>query len=510
MESSRSVKSALNMLTGFASKGLTYITRFVLRTVFIYTLSTEYLGVSSVFSGILTLLSLTDLGFSIALPFSLYKPLAEKDTDRINTIMRYYAKVYICLGCVVVGLGLALVPLLPYLIEETSISNITEIYILYVLQTAVSYFFIYRKTLIVADQKSYIVTSIDCIGQLITCAVQVVVLLVFKSFEGYLLAGIFGILGSNIAISRKCTQLYPYLKEKTNNRLKKEERRDMTKSIGALAVYKIAIAVESSISSILVARILGLQVAGIWSNYQLISFSLMGVLQIGLNSLTASIGNLINDADNAYTYKMYRILNGVSFWVYGVVSVCFVNLLQPFIRDIWLDKTFLLDDFAAIMMVLSFYVCGTQDMNGNFRNAYGLFWEGRYRPVIMVILQIVLGALFTYFWGIAGLYIGIAVSRLLSVGILDPYIVHKYGLHKNPTRYYLMYMLYLVLAVMTGTVLYFAYSWIPANSLVMWGLKGIVLFVSANLIYFVVCYKTDTCVYIRAKARNILTKAKRK
>ena len=149
-------------------------------------------------------------------------------------------------------------------------------------------------------------------------------------------------------------------------------------------------------------------------------------------------------------------------------------------------------------------------MNGNFRNAYGLFWEGRYRPVLMVVLQIVLGAVFTHAWGIAGLYAGIALSRMLSVGILDPYIVHKYGLHKKPARYYVEYMQYLFVALITGMGLHYAYSWIPANSLVMWILKGVILFVSANLIYFVVFYKTDTCAYIRAKTRAILTKAKRK
>lgn len=506
MKTGRTEKSLLNMATGLISKGMTYIIRFVLRTVFIYTLTSEYLGVSSVFSSILTLLSLTDLGFSIALPFSLYKPLAENDTKRVNMIMRYYSKIYLCVGGAVLVIGLGLTPFLPLLIAETTIDNITLIYVLYVLQTAASYLFIYRKTLITADQKSYVVTTIDCICQIITCTAQIIVLVVFKSFIGYLIISIAGTILTNLVISQKCLKYYPYLKEPCHEKLSKNEKRLMTKRIGSLAVYKIAIAVETSISSVIITKFMGLSVAGIWSNYVLVITSVSGILQIVLNSLTASIGNLISEANNEKIYKIYRTLNYISYWAYGVVSICIYVLIQSFVGDIWIDNTYLISDFDAALMVLSAYICGTQNMNGNFRDAYGLFWEGRYRPIIMIALQIGLSTLFASWLGIAGVYIGIILSRLLSVGIIDPIIVHKYGLHKNCFGYYKDYFGQLILAVAVAVGFKFVFSFIPSTSILMWVIKGVVVFLASNLIYLMIFIKSDSVIFMKEKASSVIEK----
>lgn len=503
MNQGRTEKSLLNMTTGLISKGMTYLIRFILRTVFIYTLTSEYLGVSSVFSSILTLLSLTDLGFGIALPFSLYKPLAEKDTKRVNMIMRYYSKIYLCVGSAVLIIGLGLTPFLPFLIGETTIENISLIYVLYVIQTAASYLFIYRKTLITADQKSFIVTSIDCICQIITCIVQIIVLVAFKSFLGYLIVSIAGVVMTNIVISSKCLKYYPYLKEPCDEKLSREEKQLMSKRIGSLAIYKIAVAVETSISSVIITKFLGLSIAGIWSNYVLIITSVSGILQIVLNSLTASIGNLINDANNDKVYRVYRTLNCISYWAYGVVAICMYVLIQSFVGDIWIDKTFLISDFDAAMMILSAYICGTQNMNGNFRDAYGLFWEGRYRPIVMIVLQISLSILFVQLWGIGGLYIGIIVSRILSVGTIDPIVVHKYGLHRKSWGYYRDYYLNVGVVVLIAVVLKYAFAFIPSTSLVLWIVKGAIVFIAANILYLLLFFRSDSVLFMKEKVLSI-------
>ena len=112
---SRTKNSVINIITGAGGQTFTLFLRFVTRTVFIHTLGKEYLGIDGLFSNILTMLTLTELGFDTALNFKLYKPLAERDDKRVRIILVFYRQIYSIIGVVIFALGILVIPLLPVL-----------------------------------------------------------------------------------------------------------------------------------------------------------------------------------------------------------------------------------------------------------------------------------------------------------------------------------------------------------------------------------------------------------
>ena len=210
VKDSRTAKSMINVITTVLNNVLIMVAKFFVRTVFIYYFTSEYLGLNGLFSSILSMLSLADLGFGIALPYSLYEPLAQKDEKKIKAIMNYFSKVYKVVGLSIIFVGTALIPFLPLIIKEMpNIPNLTLIYMLYVINSATSYFFIYKKTLIVADQKGYRVKLIESMSVILTSILQIIIIAISKNYVLYLLVAILMIILQNYYVSFLANKWYP-------------------------------------------------------------------------------------------------------------------------------------------------------------------------------------------------------------------------------------------------------------------------------------------------------------
>ena len=156
---SRTAKTVLNTVSGILNRFCNTILSFVLRTVFIYTLGIQYTGVSSVFTDILTMLSLSELGISTAIATALYKPLHDKDNSKIRKLMKFYKNAYRYIAIFIFIVGILLLPFLKYLITDIPDikENIYLIFIFYMMKTSISYLFVYKSTILNADQKQYVV-----------------------------------------------------------------------------------------------------------------------------------------------------------------------------------------------------------------------------------------------------------------------------------------------------------------------------------------------------------------
>lgn len=493
---SRVRNSLKNIVMNFFNRGIFLIIKFLLRTVFIYTLSAEYLGISGLFTNILTLLSFADLGFGLALPYSLYKPLKEKDHIKIIQLMDFYSRIYMVVGFLIFGIGLLLIPFLDIIVGKQGIPNLIIIYILFVINSSASYLFIYKRTLITADQKDYLVAAIDTIGQVIVALCQCIVLFIFKNYIVYLVVQIIGTIVINLAISQKCDSIYPYIKNKPLHRLSKNEIGKTSKDVYALMLYKIANAVETGTDNIIATQIVGIVTVGLLSNYTLIIQSFGSTLMMLFASFTASIGNMIVSENRDRVYDVYRALNFVSFWFYGVISVCLLVLIQPFIESIWLDQSYLLDYSVVFILILNFYIGGTQNMNSSYRNAYGLFWQCRYRPILMVLTNICSSIILAIEFGLIGVFIGTTISRIFTVGIIDPYIVHKYGLKKNVVTYHKDYLKYFISVIGAYLVCECTLSWLNPSNIGLWLIKGVSVFIISNICFI--------CLYCRTEQFNYL------
>lgn len=501
---SRTENSIINSAMSIVTQVLTVVLNFAVKTVFIKMLSDEYLGVNGLFTNIITMLSLADLGIGIAIPYSLYKPLAKKDEHKINVLMNFYKKVYTIIGIAVLLIGLSLTPFLGLIIKDIpkNVPHLSLIYILFVIHSASSYFFVYKKFLIDSDQKGYITSRIIFTFSTLLSIIQIILLVTTKNYILFLLSSIILVIIQNIYISSKANKLYPFIKNKTDEKLEKEDMEGIKKNVSSLFIYKVGTVIMNGTDNIIISKFIGLIIVGFYSNYVLIINSITTVLNQIFNAITSSIGNLVVTTNKKRSKEVYDNLNFANFWLYALFGVCIIVLINPFI-NIWIGKKYVMGFSIVFLLVLNFYVLGMQSVTNSFRNAYGLFWIAKYRPIIMVIINIVISVVLVQFIGIEGVLIGTLISRLLTTAWLDPYIVHKYGFEISPKSYYVDYLKYLVIFIAISIILNYFVSMIAINNIFMLILIAILVVISVNVILVLLFFKTSEFNYFYDKIKKI-------
>ena len=502
---SRTKNSIRNSSVSIITQVLTIGMDFFVKTIFIYILGRVYLGINGLFSNIITLLSLADLGIGVAIPYSLYKPLAEKDTKKIQVLMKYYKKVYNVIGCVVLFIGLSLTPFLPLIIKDMpDIKGIYLIYDLFVIHSALTYFFIYKKFLIDSDQKGYITSNITFISSLLLNITRVILLLLTHNFIIYLFCSIVFILVQNIWISIKADKMYPFIKENTDEVISKEDKDEITTNVKALLIYKIGTVVTLGTDNIVISKFMGLIPVGIYSNYILITNSLNNVLNQVFNSITSSVGNLVA-TNNERSKNIYEKLSFFNFYIYSLFSVCIFVLINPFV-DIWLNKDYVLSTFIAFLLAFNFYLTGMGAVTNSFRSAYGLFYKAKYRPLVMVIINIVVSVILVKPLGIAGVLLGTIVSRLLTIAWVDPLVIYKHGFKANVFEYYRRYLYYMFIFLVSCGLLYYLTTFFNMTNILVWILVAIMTFILYNLIIVILFSRTEEFKYFYLKISKIFKK----
>lgn len=501
---SRTENSIINSAMSIVTQVLTVVLNFAVKTVFIKMLSDEYLGVNGLFTNIITMLSLADLGIGIAIPYSLYKPLAKKDEHKINVLMNFYKKVYTIIGIAVLLIGLSLTPFLGLIIKDIpkNVPHLSLIYILFVIHSASSYFFVYKKFLIDSDQKGYITSRIIFTFSTLLSIIQIILLVTTKNYILFLLSSIILVIIQNIYISSKANKLYPFIKNKTDEKLEKEDMEGIKKNVSSLFIYKVGTVIMNGTDNIIISKFIGLIIVGFYSNYVLIINSITTVLNQIFNAITSSIGNLVVTTNKKRSKEVYDNLNFANFWLYALFGVCIIVLINPFI-NIWIGKKYVMGFSIVFLLVLNFYVLGMQSVTNSFRNAYGLFWIAKYRPIIMVIINIVISVVLVQFIGIEGVLIGTLVSRLVTTAWLDPYIVHKYGFEISPKSYYIDYLKYLVIFIAISIILNYFVSMVAINNIFILILIAILVVISVNVILVLLFFKTSEFNYFYDKIKKI-------
>lgn len=439
--SARTRSSLLNISTGLIGQLLTLLVSFGVRTVFIYILGATYLGISGLFGNILALLSFTELGFGQAIIFALYKPIAQGDEDKIGALMALFRKVYRWMFWIVTLLGLSITPFLEFFVKSpVEIPHFHLIYVLYVMSSAASYLFAYKKSLLFASQKTYVSTTISYWFTIGGAIFQVLVLVLWYNFVLYLCVQIATTILQDIAIARKTDKLYPYLRAYRHSKLPAEEVASIKKNVKALIIYKIGALSLNSTDNIIISKFIGLLQVGFYSNYWLICSSVGGFLSTIFGNITASIGNM--NATEPYETKrqMFFRINMATFLFYGVSSVCLFTCMSPFIL-LWVGEEYVLSPATTFIIAFNQYIGGMLYASYNYRQTMGLFVQGKIRPIISAVLNVVLSIIFAIYWGLPGVLWGTAITRLTTNAWYDPYIVFKRGLHCSPFPYFKDYVI---------------------------------------------------------------------
>lgn len=497
-------KSLKNMINGIAYRILTILTAFIVRTVFIRCLSNDYLSVNGLYSSILSMLSLAELGFSTAMVYSMYKPLADKDYRKLAQLMNLYKHAYAIIGTVILVVGLCLVPFLDVLIKNRpDIPGLTFYYILFLLNSAISYwFFAYRNSILQADQKSYVISNYSSIFNIIKVILQIIVLLIFHNFTVYLLVEMFCIIMQNICLAYRVKKEYPIFEKDNKENLPKEEKKKIFKDVKALMLQKISFRILNTSDSIIISAFVGVGWVGLLSNYIMIEEAVVAVISQITSAIMASMGNYFAKESKENGYKLFQRVDFMNFWLYGFSTVAFIVLLNPFI-ELWLGRIsaeYVLSQTIVVALIVRFFVEGYMNMMSTFRSTLGLFTQGQYTPLAVAMINIVLSIGLSFKFGAAGVIIATPLARCCINVWYMPLIIHRDGFKKSVRPYYKKVIIRMLFLVALTTIMYllsriiiFKNGVTIASFIVMVAITALI----PNLIIGIFFYKTDEFQYFR-------------
>ncbi|SDB06762.1 lipopolysaccharide biosynthesis protein [Eubacterium oxidoreducens] len=489
-EKSRTHNSILNIMVGFGGYGLNLLLSFICRIIFTRTLTAEYLGVNGLFGDILTMLSLADLGIGTAIVYALYKPLADKNEDKIASLVQFFGKVYRIIGLVVAGIGLCLIPFLPALMNGswTIPENLYVIYLIFLFNTASSYFFTYRTTLLTADQKNYLVVGVHYVFIIAQNIVQIILLIVTHNFLLYLLIQLIATLLYNFTISYIAKKQYPFIVGKKITPLPKEERMQIAKDTKSLLFYKLSGVLVNNTDNIIITSIRGLVQVGLLSNYTLFSGILNSMLGFVFNGLTASIGNFNAQESDERKLHLFHTINLANFWLFGwcAIGIAFVSSQ---LVHLCFGEDYMMNLAIPIILAFNFYMVGMQNAVLSFKTTLGLFKYGQYILIITALINIGLSLLLGHFWGVFGVLLATAISRAVTNTWYEPYAVFKHGLHVKPALYLKRYLFYLIILLISGGICYFLCSLVEITLLIDIIVKFIICSIVPNLVFWIFLHK---------------------
>lgn len=462
MNNSRLRNTICNFVTSVGGQIINIIFQFVVRTVFIHTLGKEYLGINGLFTNILQMLSLAELGVGSAILFKLYDPISKKNKKRITLLLRFYKTVYQIIGLIIITVGIILIPFLRYIVKDyDSLANLginaILIYVLYLLKSVVSYLFLaYKSAIVKADQKEYKLNIIQYFVTFISSLMQILVLVLFKSFELYIGVMIFSVILQNYLNARVAKKMYPYIDDNLDEKLNKKEIKDIFNDCGALLIYKINGVVLKATDNIIISMFLGLATVGLYSNYYILYSTIDIIFAKIFESALHSLGNLHTTNDSKHEYNIFKTVNFVAIVIGATAGIGISCVSNEFIVS-WIGKEWLLAQPFSILMGIEIYGLAIRQYLSKYRSAMGLFKQAKYRPIFGMIINLIVSLLLVQKLGIIGVLIGTIIADWLTIMWYDPLIIHKYGLKDEFSikKYYIKNIIFTALTFILGLILLF-------------------------------------------------------
>lgn len=502
MDDSRSLKSSKNLISTFVQKTFNLVLTFALRTVFIRVFGVEMRGISGLFSDVLSMLALADLGFSTTMTYSYYKPVAENDFKKIAALNHFYRKVYLIIAAAVALIGLSLIPFLKYIVNlEREIDHLYLYYLLTLALTVVSYLFVYKTTVLYAHQQGYVVVKYNMIMKIISSLAEIVIMLTLKNYTAYLLVEIVFMLGNNLYASHIVDKRFPYIKQKGS--LSKQEKKNIFSNLGPAFIYKLSWVLINSTDNILISKMIGTVVVGYYSNYFTVVNLISGYVSMAFQSITASIGNLMVKESSEKQYKVFEELQVISAWFCIVIAGCVYALIDEFII-IWLGNDFTLDNLTVIAIGINFFMTCISNPIWVFREAAGLYKKTKYSMLICAVLNIFLSIALGKLIGLSGVLFASAIAKLLTCIWYEPIILFRDFFKKKPTNCFLSMSAIALISVSVSALLIFLVNRIAIMGILGFIIKGVVCFVISNLVFVIVFFKNKYLKSVVKRIKNIL------
>lgn len=498
----RTKNSIRNILFGYINRLLCMLCPFFIRTVMIHTLGTEYLGLNSLFSSILQVLNLAELGFSSAIVFNMYKPIANNDTVIICALLSIYRKIYRIVGIVILVLGIFIMPFLNIFIAGTYPKNVNlyVIYFIYLLNTVLSYeLFAYKSALLEAHQRTDIESNLASLTNSFMYIIQIVVLICFKNYYMYLIImPVFTVILNFIRafiVKRQFPEYFP--KGNSDKKLQSE----IFIKVKALIIYKVGNVVSNAVDNLVISAFLGLNILAVYNNYYYIISALFSFLMIYYNAVKAGIGNSIILHSIEKNYKDFESFFFAQSWIVGWVSICLLCLFQDFMA-VWMGEKLLLPYKLVILFVIYFYTWKIHDVVHTYKDALGMWEEDKYRPLISSGINLLGNLILVKFIGLYGIVLSTIISETFVTMPWAPSVLYKMYFKKRTKIYYLQLLKY-VAGNFTAGIFTFIICWfIPVNSIVQLAVKTIICIIIPNIIFLYIYRNNENLQKIKSVLIN--------
>ena len=511
----RAQNSFYNIITTLLSSVLLPILNFVTRTVFIRCLGDSYLGIEGVFSNILMFLSLANLGFDAAIAYELYHPLEEKDFVRVHALMDLYKKVYRIIGCVILGAGLCLIPLLPVFVKDYELFaelglNAVVVFLMYLFNSATSYwFFAYKATLMSAAQKSYVLTIVGYAVSIVGTLCQILALVLTHNFLVYLAVQILFAILRKLINAIVCDRRFPFLREKAPEPLPKEQRKKIFKECYAIFFHRMNGTILNVSDTIVLTSMAGMWYVGLYSNYLAVKNAVYGVVGVITSALQASMGSLFAADNKDWTRLLYRAVSYVTCWFYGIGAIGVAVLTDSFISDVWIGERFVVSGWEhaghivytplALLVGIELYFLGHANVGSLFRNTSGLFYRLRYRPIYSILVNLIVSLLTVPYLGIAGCVVGTIVALGTGEILIDSIVINRRALEQSPLPYFLRLLGHSAIIAVSGVLCWQLCRLVPLGGVAGFLVRGVICVVTPTALFLgLTCRSTEFRYLVRA------------
>lgn len=492
MKLERTKNATKNIVFGTILKIYQIIVPFLIRTAMIYLLGVEYVGLNSLFTSVLQVLNLVELGIGSAMVFSMYKPIAKDDKTTICALMKLYKIYYRIIGAVILGVGLIICPFIPKLIRGNVPADM-NVYILYILNlfaTVLSYWlFAYKNCLLQAHQRTDVVSKITLVINTIQYVVQFLLLFIFKNYYFYVITLLIGQAAINIVTAIVVNKIYP--EYKAQGKLSKNSIHDINNRVKDLFTAKIGSVVVNSADSIIISSFLGLTALAIYQNYYYIITAVIGIVSVIFNSCTAGIGNSIIVESKEKNYNDLKKFTFIISWIAGFCICALLCLFQTFM-EIWVGKDLMLEFSAVICFCCYYFVYEINSLLILYKDAAGIWHKDRFRPLITALTNLVLNLILVNFIGIYGVLLSTVISTLL-IGF--PWLVRNLFseiFHISPKEYLYKLLKYVIIVIITAIITYMLCSLVKGEaSIIILIIKAIICAIVSNLLFFMFYRKNE-------------------
>jgi len=454
--------------------------------VLIYVLGLNYAGLSTLFSSVLQILNLAELGIGTAVVYCMYKPMAEGNKPILCALFRFIRKFYYFVGCAVLIIGIILTPLLHFFVKGDIPDdlNIYVLYGLYLLNIVIGYFFFsYKEVLLNADQKVGILSLINSVTTLLLCILQIIVLLVWKNYYLFVIIMSFTTLMKNFIVSFVVKKQYPDII--CSGSLPEDMKYSVYQRMKGLFVTRICNATRQAFNSVYISSLIGLSAVAIYGNYYYVMAAAISLLTVFTTAITAGVGNSIVKESVKKNYLDMRKLNFIFNWTVGLLTCLLLTSFQS-LMTLWLDKDSLFPFSIVVILCVYFYSLNMGSIRAVYHDAAGLWWEARYRAILEAIANLIFCFILTKWIGVFGTILGALIALLIINYGYGTLIVFQYYFKGiSPFEYYKDNLYYSLATLLGCAMCIYILKFVVIDGIILTLLiNGMITVIVFNLVYY--------------------------